>query len=205
MPVAQEKPQGRPIAEERRRFARVRVNLLGRFMLEDRREYPCQVAEMSPGDMVLVSPVSGNVDERVIAYVDHLGRVEGKIARLLPNGFAMTVAATARKRDKLAAQLTWLANRHILDLPEDRRHDRLVPRNPITQVVLPSGLNITCRIIDMSQSGAGIASDQKPEVGTRVTVGKTPALVVRHIENGFAVEFTRLLHPDSLEENLTQR
>jgi hypothetical protein len=26
----------------------------------------------------------------------------------------MTISATARKRDKLAAQLTWLANRHIL-------------------------------------------------------------------------------------------
>jgi hypothetical protein len=29
------------------------------------------------------------------------------------NGFAMTIMATARKRDKLAAQLTWLANRAI--------------------------------------------------------------------------------------------
>jgi len=29
--------------------------------------------------------------------------------------------ATPRKRDKLAAQLTWLANRQILNLPEDRR------------------------------------------------------------------------------------
>jgi hypothetical protein len=204
MSVAQEKAKSRPLSDERRRFARVRVNLLGRFMLEDRREYPCQVAEMSPGDMVLAAPVSGAVEERVIAYVDHLGRLEGKIARLLPNGFAMTIAATPRKRDKLAAQLTWLANRHILDLPEDRRHDRLVPRNPVTQVVLPNGVNVTCRIIDMSQSGAGIASDQKPPVGTRVTVGKTQATVVRHIENGFAVEFTRLLHPDFLEENLTQ-
>ena len=43
----------------------------------------------------------------------------------------MTIGATARKRDKLAAQLTWLANRDILNLPEDRRHDRIVPRNPI--------------------------------------------------------------------------
>ena len=42
----------------------------------------------------------------------------------------MTIAATPRKRDKLAAQLTWLANRHILSLPEDRRHGRIVPRNP---------------------------------------------------------------------------
>lgn len=193
-----------PLAEERRRFQRVRVNLLGRYMLADRREFPCQVTDMSPGGMAVIAPVSGQIGERVIAYVDHLGRVEGKIARLLPNGFAMTVAATARKRDKLAAQLTWLANRHILDLPEDRRHDRLVPRNPVTQVVLPNGVNITCRIIDMSQSGAGVASEQRPALGTRVTIGKTPAMVVRHIDNGFAVEFTRLQHPDSLEENLTQ-
>jgi hypothetical protein len=27
--------------------------------------------------------------------------------------------------------------------------------------------------------------------------------VVRHIDEGFAVEFTRLLHPDFVEESLT--
>src|SRR5215510_1176807 len=104
-----------PLAEERRRFQRVRVNLLGRFMLADRREFPCQVANMSPGGMALISEVSGREGERVIAYIDHLGRLEGKITRLYQNGFAMTLAATPRKRDKLAAQLTWLANRHILN------------------------------------------------------------------------------------------
>jgi hypothetical protein len=30
----------------------------------------------------------------------------------------MTLVATGRKRDKLAAQLTWLANSDILGLPE---------------------------------------------------------------------------------------
>jgi hypothetical protein len=203
MSVAEQTSKTRPFSDERRRFARVRVNLLGRFMLEDRREFPCQVAEMSPGDMVVIAPVSGNVDERVIAYVDHLGRLEGKIARHLPNGFAATIAATPRKRDKLAAQLTWLANRHILDLPEDRRHDRMVPRNPAARLILPNGLDVSCRIVDMSLSGAGIASDQRPPIGAKVTVGKTPARVVRHLDHGFAVEFTRLQHPDFLEENLT--
>ena len=100
-----------PLADERRRFQRVRVNLLGRYMLADRREFPCQVTEMSPGGMSVVAPVGGQVGERVIAYVDHVGRLEGVVARLLDNGFAMTISATPRKRDKLAAQLTWLANR----------------------------------------------------------------------------------------------
>src|SRR6201984_651198 len=152
----------RPYGEERRRFQRVRVDLLGRYMLPDRREFPCQVVNMSPGGMALIAPVSGQPGERVIAYVDHLGRLEGHIARTFQNGFAMTVGATARKRDKLAAQLTWLANRHILGLPEDRRHGRIVPRNPAGRLIMPNGINIGCRLISLSGSGAGIAPDQRP-------------------------------------------
>src|SRR4249919_1238489 len=140
-----------PLSQERRRHQRVRVNLLGRYMLPDRREYPCQVSNMSPGGMALIAPVSAQVGERVIAYVDHVGRLEGVVARQFQNGFAMTVSATTRKRDKLAAQLTWLANRHILNLPEDRRHGRIAPRNPTGRLILPNGVNVTVRVIDVSQ------------------------------------------------------
>src|SRR5215471_4885929 len=107
MALAQPKPLLVPLSQERRRFQRVRVNLLGRYMLPDRREFPCQVINMSPGGMALIAPVIAERGDRVIAYVDHLGRLEGTVTRHFPNGFAMTVVATARKRDKLAAQLTW--------------------------------------------------------------------------------------------------
>jgi hypothetical protein len=192
-----------PASDERRRFQRVRVNLLGRYMLADRREFPCQVLDMSPGGMALVAPVCGKAGERVVAYIDHLGRLEGNIVRVVENGFAMSISATPRKRDKLAAQLTWLANRHILGLPEDRRHGRIVPRNPRSSLVMPNGTNVTCRIIDMSLSGAAVAIENPPPVGALVTLGKTQGRVVRHIEGGFAIEFTRLQHPDFLEENVT--
>src|SRR5579862_1584384 len=142
MALVERKPTLRALNEDRRRFQRVKVNLLGRYMLADRREFPCQVVNMSPGGMALIAPVGGAPGERIIAYVDHLGRLEGHIARSLPNGFAMTISATSRKRDKLAAQLTWLANRHILGLPEDRRHGRIVPRKPTVQVVMPNGVNL---------------------------------------------------------------
>jgi hypothetical protein len=188
-------------AQERRRHQRVRVNLLGRYMLADRREFPCQVVNMSPGGMALIAPEAGAIGERVIAYVDHLGRLEGKIARHFQSGFAMTISATPRKRDKLAAQLTWLANRSILNLPEDRRHGRFVPRNPAARLILPNGLNVGVRIIDLSLSGAGVATEHRPEVGSLVTLGRIPGRVVRHLEEGFAIEFTRLQHPDSVEEN----
>ena len=185
----------------------MRVNLLGRYMLADRREYPCQVVNMSPGGMALIAPVSGQVGERVIAYVDHLGRLEGAIARQFQNGFAMTISATPRKRDKLAAQLTWLANRHILNLPEDRRHGRFVPRNPAARLILPNGANVgvprssTCRC-------PAPAIAHRPAAGGRRAwsrSARSPGRVVRHLEEGFAIEFTRLQHPDFVEENVTGR
>mgnify|MGYP001555782223 FL=1 len=205
MAVPLPKPRVLPLAQERRRHQRVKVNLLGRYMLADRREFPCQVVNMSPGGIALVAPVPGNPGERVIAYVDHLGRLEGKISRMLDNGFAMTIEATLRKRDKLAAQLTWLANRHILNLPEDRRHGRFIPRRALARLILPNGHNVTCRVIDLSESGAAIAisPELRPAVGIMVTVGKTPGRVVRHIDDGFALEFTRLQHADFVEENVT--
>lgn len=190
---------------ERRRFQRVKVNLLGRYMLEDRSEFPCQVINMSPGGLAMVAPVSGRLGERVVAYIDHVGRLEGVITRHFPSGFAMTFSATPRKRDKLAAQLTWLANRDILNMPEDRRHGRFVPRNPMTLMALPNGLNVPCRIIDASLSGAAVATELRPPIGTLIMLGSVQGRVVRHVEDGFAVEFTRQQSPDLIEEHLSAR
>src|ERR1700709_2134350 len=194
-----------PSASERRRFQRVKVHLLGRYMLPDRREFPCQIINMSPGGLALLAPGIGNVGDRVIAYLDHIGRVEGKITRIIDNGFAMTVGANGRKRDKLAPQVTWLANRTILNLPEDRRHDRIVPRNPIALLTLQDGSKMTCRIIDMSMSGAAIAAETRPPLKSLVLLGKVQARVVRNLEEGFALEFVHEQLAAHAEDSVTAR
>lgn len=171
------------------RFQRVKVSILGRYMLADRREFPCQVIEMSPGDATLIAPVSGIDGERIIAYLDQIGRVEGTILNQVEGGFLMDVAATARKRDKMAAQLTWLANKDVLNLPEDRRHERVVPDLRHSTVVLDDGRRYNCKIIDISLSGAAIELDVRPAMGTPITIGRMRARVVRHFQNGVAVEF----------------
>lgn len=187
---------------ERRRFQRVRIDVLGRFMLSNRNEYPCQVQDMSPGGAALIAPVSGSVGERVVAYIDHVGRIEGQITRVFEGGFAMTVTATAGKREKLAAQLTWLANRDTLNLPEDRRHERITPQRPFSNLVLPDGQESRCKIIDVSLSGAAIATDIRPPLGTSITLGRMRARVVRHFSDGIALEFAMLQSEDMLNNNL---
>ena len=187
---------------DRRRNQRMNVHLLGRFMLEDRREYPCQTLNMSPGSMALTTPIVGRVGERVVAYVDHIGRVEGKIVRTYDGGFAMTIIATLRKKDKLAAKLTWLANRHELNLPEDRRHDRVASKVAAATVSLPDGREYLAKIVDISLSGASLAVDIKPPIGSPIIVGKLRARVVRHFDEGIGVEFATLQTQNSLEQNL---
>jgi hypothetical protein len=75
----------------------------------------------------------------------------------------------------------------------------------MARLILQNGTNVACRVIDLSASGAAvaIAPDLLPPVGAAVTIGKTAGRVVRHIENGFAIEFQRLQHPDFIEENVT--
>jgi hypothetical protein len=70
-------------------------------------------------------------------------------------------------------------------------------------MVTPDGTTALCRIIDMSLSGAAVTSEVKPPVGSVIWLGKTQARIVRVNDDGFAVEFTRLQHPDFLEENVT--
>jgi hypothetical protein len=207
MAIPLKMPKAPPLVQEQRRHQRVKVSLLGRFMLSDHQEYPFQIIDMSPGGLAAITAISAKPGERVIAYVDHLGRLEGTIARIIDNGFAMSIAATLRKRDKLASQLTWLANRHLLNLPEDRHRSRFTPRNPFAPLTLPDGSKAGCRIIDLSTSGAGIeiTADRRPPLNAMVTVGKIQGRVIRHIENGFAIEFTRLQNPDFVEENITAK
>ena len=191
------------LTSDGRKYQRVKVDLLGRYMLEDRREFPCQVVDMSPGGLAVIAPQSGRLGERVVAYIDHVGRLEGLIARVYPSGFSMSIAASQRKRDKLAAQLTWLANRHILDLPEDRRHQRVNARDQTTTLVVENGLEEKCRIVDLSVSGVAVISDNRPAIGTMVRVGRAPGRVVRHLDTGFAVEFSRIQHPDALKDSIS--
>jgi len=180
-----------PAAEERRRFQRVKVHLLGRYMLPDRREFPCQIINMSPGwASPLLAPGIGNVGDRVIALSRPYRPGRRQITRIIDNGFAMTVGATARKRDKLAAQLTWLANRDILQpagRPPPRPHCAAQPDLPADagrrhQDDLPDHRTCRCPVPPS-------AAENRPPLKSLVMLGKVQSRVVRNLEEGFALEF----------------
>lgn len=188
---------------EKRRHSRVQLALLGRYMLPNFREYPCQTVDVSPGGVSILAPVKAEVGQRVIAYIEQIGRVEGLVVRQTTDGFAMTIAATGRKREKLASQLTWLINKQALGLPEDRRHERVVPRNSRNTITLKDGSVHAVKLLDVSLSGAAYQCDVGLLLGDLVTLGRTPCKVVRKFADGYAVEFFTAIAAEALDDNIS--
>lgn len=191
-------PAATKLSADRRRHRRVPLTLLGRFMRANRLEYPCKLNDISVGGASLMSPVTLSPKERVIAYFDHIGGIEGTVARLFEGGFAIQLIATAHKREKLAAQLTWLINRHELPTIEERRHDRIATPPRCMPLKLDENLTIDCRVVDFSLSGAAIETNARPRLGTEVQLGKLRARVVRYHDAGLGLQFLDVQQPDAL-------
>jgi len=198
------------IAPDRRRHKRVPVELLGRFMRESKHEYPCKLIDISVGGAAISSPfpvveeAGGEgvvLGERVVAYFDHIGGIEGLVVRGFRGGFAFRIVATPHKREKLAATLTWLANRE-LDGADERRHERVTPRESVAQkLTLAQGIVIECRVLDVSIAGASIGSPARPAIGTEVMLGKLRARVMRHHAQGFGVQFIDIQNAATLKRD----
>lgn len=187
------------IKDDRRRFQRVNIPLLGRFMRANGEEYPCKVINASAGGVAVQAPVSTEAGERIVLYVDVLGRIEGNVSRIYADGFALRVKASAYKREKIANQLTWLVNRETLSRIEDRRHDRITPRRSRVKLGTHDGATRECEIFDISLGGAAVSVDPKPEIGQIVTLGLIRGRVIRHSGTAVSIEFLEIQDPATLE------
>lgn len=187
--------------EERRQNKRYPLSLIGRFMRTDRHEYPCRTVDISVGGAAFSTPVQLEVGEQIIAYVDEVGGLEGVVSRVFDGGFAMHLRATRHKREKLAARITWLINRNEIEGLEARTHDRVNPPQQQTTIRIAEGVTVKCQLIDVSLSGASIATEARPPVGSEIMVGKLRARVMRHHERGIGVRFVDIQEHEAIRRH----
>lgn len=186
-------------ARDRRRHRRVQVTLLGRFMRANKQEYPCKLIDISVGGAGMLSPVTPEMGERVVAYFDHIGGIEGTVMRAFDGGFGIELNVTAYKREKLAAQITWLINKHELGPgSETRRHARTALANSMTTLKLDEGVSIQVTVRDISMSGASVVTAARPPIGAEVQLGKLRGRVVRHHGEGIALQFLDIQQPEAI-------
>lgn len=175
-------------SQERRRHARVPLQLHGRFWSEAAGENACRVIDISPGGARVLCRMPPREGSRIVLMIPGLGRVEGQIVRREGQEFSVTFMTTARKRDKLADAITWRFNKDRLGLDEDRTAPRK-PGRGRARIVLADGVIIQANVLDVSVTGAAFECLERPRIGEPLRVGEMSGRVARILDNGFAVVF----------------
>lgn len=180
--------------EEHRRSDRVAVQLRGRYMLSDGREFECLTIDISPTGISVQGPQIGRHGERVVVYIQNLGRVEGLIARRAPGVFALDIRAPETKRDRLAERIGWIVSHMEGATSELREHERH-ELDPVRTIMrLEDGSEFPAELLEVSLTSARFNVDARPPIGAQVMLGQQSAVVSRHVEGGLVVAFD--LEPD---------
>ena len=175
-------------AQERRRHARVPLQLHGRFWTSDEGEHACCLLDISPGGARVTARLVPVERTRIVLMIPSIGRIEGEIVRREGQEFSVAFNAPTRKRDKLADAITWRFNKDRLGLDEDRTAPRK-PGRGRARIILEDGVVIQANVLDVSVTGAAFECLERPRIGEPLRVGEMSGRVARILDNGFAVVF----------------
>jgi len=196
---------------ERPEDVRVIVSISASFSVAKRRagggaraEFACRAVNLGTREVAMTSPVSVALGDEIMAHIDHIGKLEGTVIRLLSNGFVMDVNADDSTRKNLQRRIEWLEKHKNFDVPEGRAKPRFVPRNPHAKMILPDGTVVRCQILDLSASGASISAEKTPEIDSVLAIETSVSRVVRRFEGGFAVKFVEMLDDDEVKSRVSR-
>ena len=171
--------------------------IFGRFMLPDMSEHPCQVSSIDADGATLLSEHVVEPGTAIIAYLEDIGRVDGTLETVTKGGFYVAFNLTGKRRERMARRVEWFENSD----PTQRRDDRFVPRESVSQISLSDGREYECEVLDISVSGASVKTNVLPSIGTYLSLGKMRGRVVRYTADGIGIEFMRQLDSEKLTED----
>jgi hypothetical protein len=168
------------------------LRLRGRFMLADRSEHDCETLAVGVGEIELKARRRGAAGERVIAYLDELGRIEGAVTTVAPGRFRLAPGLTPAKRERLRSKIEWLQLRQDGRAVEQRRHERIEADMKARVEIVAAHGRLEAQVIDYSRSGVALHIDAPLEIGDALLVGGARARVVRRAPGFLAARFDEL-------------
>jgi len=169
------------------------------------RQFACRTTRVSPFRMIVAAPVIGRVGDSIRSYFGDFGKLDGRISDVTSGEFLLELAMTGDNRQKMANKLAWLENKQKdVSVKDARRRARIILPNPHSVLTFHDGATRRCFIIDASETGVAVSADVQPEIGTPLAVGSCVGRVVRHLPDGFAVQFVEQQKSSALERRLTR-
>jgi hypothetical protein len=176
---------------ERRQFERVRMDLVGRlFNPVDWKTVDCRVLNLGAGGALIACESGSPAEVPLVLYVEHFGRFEGTIVHRSSSLFGMKFSVGEAKKGRLQEMLAVYAEQGASGFSSLRKSPRFKSDGYVT-LTCKSGRNIACDVLDISPDGVSLRTADFPPIGELVRVGKTCGRVVRHHDEGIALQFVR--------------
>ena len=182
---------------DQRRYRRISLDLAARIVVNSIDEYQGRLVNISPGNLAVRVGGKVNVGDAAVVYISGLDVIEGRVARVLPDGFALSFLLSKKRRQLLTEQLMLRANPEAAEGLGDKRsaprhtggEQRMVCR-------LSDGGSLFVRVFEWSVNGVSVDSPRKPPVGAPIHIGRFRATVVRHTPRGFVAQYE---HPQDMQ------
>jgi hypothetical protein len=176
---------------DRRQFERIRMDLVGQlFDPVDWKTTDCRVLNLGAGGALIACETSCLAETPLVLYVEHFGRFEGTIMHRSSSLFGMKFSVGEAKRGRLQEMLATYAEHGTSGFSSLRKFPRFKSDGSVT-LVRASGRNVDCDVLDISPDGVSLRTTDLPPIGELVRVGKTRGRVVRHHDEGIALQFIR--------------
>lgn len=173
---------------EARRYRRVPIDLKARAIINGNDEHFGQIVNMSPGDLFMKAEGNFVIGDAAVIYIPKFDVFEGTIARVMPDGFALSFRVSRARRAQIAERLMLCVNDHLGVKREDRRAS---PRHKANgqrlACRLADGSSLFVKAVDMSADAVSVVASRKPLIGSDIHVGRLRGVVLRHTSRGFVV------------------
>lgn len=198
--AAKSQSSAQEVREEQRKHKRLSATLKARYLDQSGREKPCAIINISAGGALLKAKNPPAPNEKIILYIDQVGRFEASVLRINGQEFAVSYETKRIKNARTADNLTKIINKSRQGT--DRRKTPRIEQNEQAVIYLEDGTSRACSIMDISLTGASLEIAPRPALGSHIILGRMTAKVVRRHDKGVSVIFVGAA--ERMEEVITE-
>ncbi|HET7083150.1 MAG TPA: PilZ domain-containing protein [Rhizomicrobium sp.] len=176
---------------ENRKFERIQLFLPGQlFNPLNEQSSPCKVLNLSAGGAAVQCEATFPAGLSLVLYIENFGRFEGRTIVHGDGQLALEFSIGEAKRGRLKEMLQSFTASGVAGVTEVRKHAR-VPSLVSGSITRENGEQIMCDVLDISLDGVSLRTKVRPPVGEIVNLGRARGRVVRHHQDGIAIQYVK--------------
>jgi hypothetical protein len=172
--------------DERRSWRRYSVPVKGRLFSVFCGALDCEVLDLSPGG-ARIQMTDAPPEGPVVLYIDRIGRIEAELFGRTGEEVRLRFVCSEARRHDISQTLGQMIQNGVARMTRLRRQNRISLSN--FHFVRACGTLVSCDALDISLRGMSLRTETRPPVGEFIMVGQSHLRVVRHHDQGIAVEF----------------